>query len=73
MAIAHCLDFQPALRAAHAIELHYHDGPILAPRQIPKLALPDLLDLPAASTTPETGQNLERLIESHWPNQWPAY
>jgi len=49
---------QPALRAAHSVELHHHKGLILSPRQIPHRALPDLLDLPAAAATSRADQDL---------------
>src|SRR4030065_638242 len=39
------LDLDPAVGTAHAIDLHDHRGPILAPRQIPHLALADVVHL----------------------------
>ena len=50
--LRHLLDLDPAIRAAHPIDLDHHRGPELHARQIPHLPLADIvrvLQLPAAS------------------------
>jgi hypothetical protein len=51
-------DLQSAFRTANPVVFHHYEGLILAPRQIPHCALPDLLDPGATAVTTGTNQHL---------------